>query len=84
MAIVKSSNLETRVIDLDGPEGNAFMLIGLAQRVSRKMGLDGAAIVDEMMAGDYTNLVRVFDKNFGSLFTLTTNQQNLIEQLGDE
>lgn len=84
MAIERGNNLETRVINLDGPEGNAFMLMGLAQRMSRQLGFDGEKVVDEMKSGDYANLVKVFDNYFGSLITLTTEQEDLLEQLGVE
>jgi hypothetical protein len=57
-------------IDLTGPDGNAFMLIGKAGSLARQLGLDGKAIQKEMMAGDYENLIKVFDKNFGSFVTL--------------
>jgi hypothetical protein len=57
-------------IDLTGPDGNAFVLIGTATKLARQLGLDGKAIQKEMMAGDYENLIKVFDKNFGSFVTL--------------
>ena len=58
------------VIDLTGPQGNAFYLMGFAQKNARKFGLDGSAILAEMKSGDYENLVNVFDTNFGSFVTL--------------
>jgi hypothetical protein len=57
-------------IDLTGPDGNAFVLIGTATKLARQLGLDGKAIQKEMMAGDYENLIKVFDKNFGNFVTL--------------
>ena len=84
MTIERGNNLETRVIDLDGPEGNAFMLMGLAQRMSRQLGVDSEKVVGEMKSGDYANLVKVFDNYFGSLIALTTEQEDLLEQLGVE
>ena len=57
-------------IDLTGPNGNAFYLIGAANNLARQLGLDGKAIQAEMMKGDYENLVKVFDKNFGHFVTL--------------
>ena len=58
------------VIDLTGPEGNAFALIGYANRFAKQLGLDGKAITNEMMSGDYENLLEVFDKNFGDFVIL--------------
>jgi hypothetical protein len=57
-------------IDLTGPNGNAFYLIGAANNLARQLGLDGKAIQAEMMKGDYENLVKVFDKHFGHFITL--------------
>jgi hypothetical protein len=57
-------------IDLTGPDGNAFVLIGTAGNLAKQLRLDGKAIRTEMMAGDYENLVNVFDKHFGHFVTL--------------
>ena len=57
-------------IDLTGPDGNAFVLIGTAGNLAKQIGLDSKAIRTEMMAGDYENLVNVFDKHFGEFVTL--------------
>jgi hypothetical protein len=64
---VKKTGIE---IDLSGPQGNAFYLMGVAQNLSKQLGLDSKAIIDEMMSGDYENLINVFDSNFGSIVTL--------------
>jgi hypothetical protein len=40
-------------IDLTGPDGNSFMLIGRAINLAKQLGLDGKAIQTEMMKGDY-------------------------------
>jgi hypothetical protein len=57
-------------IDLTGPQGNVFFLIGTANNLAKQLGLDGKAIQAEMMSGDYENAVNVFDENFGSFVTL--------------
>lgn len=54
------------VIDLTGPEGNAFCLLGYAKRWSADLGLNYDKIRNDMTSGDYENLVQVMDKNFGS------------------
>jgi len=58
------------VIDLSGPEGNAFVLMGYARQYAKQLGLDGRAIVSEMMEGDYENLLEVFDRHFGDYVIL--------------
>lgn len=58
------------VIDLTGPQGNAFYLMGFAQKNARKFGLDGSSILEEMKSGDYENLIATFDKYFGEFVIL--------------
>jgi hypothetical protein len=58
------------VIDLTGPQGNAFYLMGFASKNARKFGLDGSAILAEMKSGDYEHLVATFDKYFGEYVIL--------------
>lgn len=58
------------VIDLTGPEGNAFFLLGYASRFSKQLGLDSEAVLSEMKSGDYENLIEVFDRYFGDFVIL--------------
>ena len=58
------------VIDLTGPDGNAFALMGYAKRFAKQLDLDGDKIIADMMSGDYENLLQVFDKYFGSFVIL--------------
>lgn len=57
-------------IDLNGSGGNAYSLLGNAQRFARELGLDEDKILKEMQSGDYENLVKVFDREFGSFVIL--------------
>lgn len=58
------------VIDLTGPDGNAFALMGTAVNLAKQLGKDGKAIREEMMAGDYEHLLFVFDREFGAFVIL--------------
>ena len=58
------------VIDLTGPDGNAFALMGYASRFAKQLDLDPKVIVNEMKSGDYENLLQVFDGYFGSFVIL--------------
>ena len=58
------------IIDLTGPDGNAFVLLGKARRLAKQLGIPHQPIEDDMMSGDYENLLEVFDKNFGSFVIL--------------
>jgi hypothetical protein len=66
----KEQNQGPIVIDLTGPDGNAFVLLGKAKQLARQLGLDGNAITNEMMSGDYENLIEVFDREFGDFVIL--------------
>ena len=66
----KIENSGPIVLDLTGPDGNAFALMGYASRFARQLGLDGSAITNEMMRGDYENLIQVFDSYFGDYVIL--------------
>ena len=54
-------------IDLTGPDGNAFALMAIARQLHRQLDLDVSqqAMLDEMMSGDYENLLAVMEKYFG-------------------
>jgi hypothetical protein len=60
-------------IDLKGPEGNAFALMGLAKNYLQQMGWSKEEIkeyLNEMMKGDYNNLLEMFQEQFGSFVEL--------------
>lgn len=52
-------------IDLNGPQGNAFALIGMASGWAKQLGLDAKEIQTDMMSGDYEHLLSVIEKYFG-------------------
>jgi hypothetical protein len=68
--IKKKKQTKTIEIDLTGPQGNAFYLLGVAGKLSRQIGLDTEPILEEMQSSDYENLIQTFDKYFGSFVTL--------------
>jgi len=61
------------VIDLTGPEGNAFSLMARATSFAKQLGFDDGQIIEEMQSGDYENLISVFDKYFGDYVILERN-----------
>ncbi len=71
MAIKSKSEMSSEItIDLTGPDGNAFALMGYAENFSRQLGIDSKPIIKDMMSGDYEHLLEVFEENFGSFVTL--------------
>ena len=71
-----------RVIDLQGPQGNAFALMAYADDFLRQMGRrhEFSAMRTEMMSGDYDNLIRIFEENFGEYVTLVGNPDEVFDE----
>ena len=67
---VKELRKEKQRIDLSGPQGNAYYLLGTASNLAKQIGLDEKAILTEMKSSDYENLLQVFDKYFGNFVDL--------------
>ena len=57
-------------IDLTGPQGNAYFLLGTAMKLARELGLPSEEILEDMKSTDYEHLVEVFDKHFGEYVIL--------------
>ena len=72
MAIKKAAALDKgkQKIDLRGPDGNAFVLLGIANRYSKQLSKDSADIHKRMTSGNYENLIKVFDEEFGEYVDL--------------
>lgn len=55
-------------IDLQGPEGNAYYLMNLANRLGRQLGYSSEkieAIIKVMMLTNYEGLLHTFELYFG-------------------
>jgi len=70
MALIQRKDNPRVQIDLSGPDGNVFCLIGTAMKWAKQLGLDGEEIKTQMMASDYCHAVEVFDHHFGSFCDL--------------
>jgi hypothetical protein len=60
-------------IDLKGPEGNAFYLLGIARNLATQLGYDKARqdeLIADMTSNNYEHLVQVFDNHFGTFVVL--------------
>ena len=69
----KQENYGPYVIDLTGPQGNAFVLLGYGKQFARQLKFDSELkdkIIDEMTQSDYEHLVETFDKYFGEFVIL--------------
>jgi hypothetical protein len=65
------------IIDISSSEGNAFNLMTYARRWSKDLDKDGNAILQEMQSGDYANLIRVFEREFGDYCKLINKPEYL-------
>ena len=73
MAIIDKDTTKKQVIDLTGPQGNAFYLLGLTVKLCNQIGFSGLAtqgILEDMKNGDYEHLITRFDYHFGELIDL--------------
>lgn len=68
--IKNRSAIVKQEIDLSGPQGNAYVLMGYAQTLAKQLNLDYKAIIADMMSSDYEHLIQVFDKHFGAYVDL--------------
>ena len=62
-----------QVIDLTGPQGNAFYILGLASKLCKQIGIsehETNSILEEMKSSGYTNLIETFDRHFGMIIDL--------------
>ena len=74
----------SRVIDLQGSQGNAFALMAIADDWLRQMKRrdEFRAMRTEMMSGDYNNLLTVFQKKFGDLVEFYNAPADYVSPLG--
>ena len=62
-----------QVIDLTGPQGNAFYLLGTAMKLCKQIGFSELAtqgILEDLQNSDYEYLITRFDYYFGDVIDL--------------
>ncbi len=63
---------ERTIVDLTGPEGNAFVLLGYAKQWAKQLEYSDEkinALLTKMKVSDYENLLKVLDNEFGKFVT---------------
>ncbi len=72
--IYKKEKQEGKVkLNLSGPQGNAFFLLGYAQKLAAQLEYTPEqleSVMTDMKSGDYENLIQRFDKEFGMFVDL--------------
>ena len=79
--MIRESKNSVPVINLDGPDGNAFALMAYAKLYARDVGYASDEIeymVAKMRSGAYKNLVKVFDEYFDGYVVLETADKELL------
>ena len=78
-------------INLAGPQGNVYAIIGQARMTARDLcwtETETKALMDEMMSKKkYVEVLQVFETKFGDLFTLYRDEEDYeeaIQQQDDE
>ena len=68
--IRKKQHSKYEIIDLTGPQGNAFYLMKRAIELSKQLDLSSDSILKDMKSDDYEHLIQVFDRHFGAFVIL--------------
>ena len=70
MIVHKRPKKDRIEIDLRGPEGNAFALLGIAKDLCHKTGIEWEPVKNEMTSSDYEWLLQVMDHYFGDFIIM--------------
>ena len=70
LTIKEEVKQERIIVDLTGEHGNAFAILGLANKLAKKLCLDSNQILTDMKKNDYGHLIRTFEKYFGDYVEL--------------
>jgi len=63
--------------DLDGPDGNAFVMLGRAAKVAKENDMDWDTIRQDATSGDYEHLKDVLRENFDAVVMSSINTEKL-------
>jgi hypothetical protein len=53
-------------LDLQGPHGNVFYLIGITNDFPMKNGSDRKTVIKEILGGDYQNVLSIIKREWGA------------------
>ena len=68
-------------LDLDGPDGNVFQILGMAKSLCNRLGWDYDKFDAEVkfFADSYEDVIGLFDSWFGDYCDLETSQNYLLK-----
>jgi len=72
---LERGGIQERTLDLRGPDGNAFVILGMAKNLAKQLArvnpeYNWEKIEKEMTSSDYNNLVHTFERYFGDYVTI--------------
>ena len=73
MTIRRTKKEKKQVLNLEGPEGNAYVLLGTCRRYAIELGMDWDTIEPEAKSGDYIHLVKTLQTYFGNWVDFATD-----------
>jgi hypothetical protein len=79
--MIRKNTKSDLIINLDGPDGNAFALMAYATRFAKSFGYASDEIdtmITRMKSGNYKNLVKTFDEYFDGYVILETKNEELL------
>ena len=69
------------IVDLSGPQGNAYALMGVARSIGRELNRPYNEIKEvetRMMSGDYDNLVKVLFLEYGDFIQFKKDGKKIV------
>ena len=69
------------IVDLSGPQGNAYALMGVARSIGRELNRPYNEIKEvetKMMSGDYDNLVKVLFLEYGEFIQFKKDGKKVV------
>lgn len=79
MAIKKPKPRGKLTVNLDGPDGNANVLLAMARGWARQTGEDWEEIRKEAMSSDYIHLLKTLQDHFGDYVDFETTNAELLK-----
>lgn len=81
--MIKNTQIKKYTINLDGPQGNSFFIMGEAKKIMSQLKWSKekqGEVIDLLTLSDYVNLIRTFDSFFGSFVDLETDNHDLLRK----
>jgi len=69
------------IIDISGPDGNAYALMSIAQRIGRQLNRpydEIDKIQKKMMSGDYNNLLKILFLEYGEFIEFMDGESRVV------